>query len=59
LFRLIQAGLGYPDGVEARDVFVEYSIAWGGTFFQFRNNKLVNFNPGDYTEVRPPLIAGP
>jgi hypothetical protein len=56
--KLIQTGVSYPDGVGAIDVFVEYPTAWGGTYLQFRHNKLVNFDPGEYTEVRPPLLAG-
>ncbi len=45
-----QAPEAYPDGTQNGDQFLGYDLGALTTYLQFRNGRIVNFNPRDYDE---------
>jgi hypothetical protein len=56
---MVQSPDAYPDGVEEADVFIEYRVGLNtGYQFQFRDGRVINFNPNDYSNYRPVTVLG-
>ena len=48
----------YPDGVMGDDVFVGCPTGGAVLFLQFRQGKLINFDPGKFKTVPPSVAEG-
>lgn len=46
----LSRGLDIPDGLESGDRFALWRAGQFSTYLQFRDGRLVNFNPADYAE---------